>query len=260
MSTLFDAHCHLQDSRLQSNLGRIMARAWQQDVVGMVCCGTQQSDWDSVAAIARLHAPVIPSYGIHPWHVSTCRNNWIDQLTSLIQESPKAVIGEIGLDFAVPAVDKNLQQNIFIEQLRLARKLNRPVAIHCRKAFKSLLDILGNQCAHPIAGMIHSYCGSAELVPEFERLGLYLSFSGAVMDGTNKRVKNAIRAVSIDRLLIESDAPDQKPMAINSPCNSPEILPLIAQACAIIRRCTFKQLAASTTANAVRLFKRTKSS
>jgi TatD DNase family protein len=267
---LFDAHCHLQDERLCGRLPEVLMRAERAGVRHMLCCGCHERNWDAVLALARAHPEIAPSFGIHPWYMQGRTNGWMKTLERFLMAQPSGV-GEIGLDHAViPRADEE-QEAVFIAQLRLARRLKRPVSLHCRKAWERLLKILSQEGGVGWGGLIHSYSGSVELVKPLEEMGLYISFGGAVTRPGNKRGHRALAAVSPGRLLIETDSPDLPPAcqdvalrrsltgtpavagavgAVNEPAN----LALVAAAVANILGRPPEWVAEQTFANARRLF------
>jgi TatD DNase family protein len=252
---LFDTHCHLQDERILPQAAGIIARAKTAGVTHMLCCGTQESDWDAVAGLAKEHHGIIPAFGLHPWFVKTRSEKWLEHLESLLIAHPESALGEIGLDHSLKTRDDQEQSSVFITQLKLARTLNRPVSIHCRKAWGDMLRILEQQCGLPCGGAIHSYSGALDLIPQLERLNVLFSFSGSITHDRNKRGALAAAAVPDDRLLIETDSPDIPPAGVEQGSNEPAMVMRVAQRLAEIRGMTLERIAALTTTNGIRLFK-----
>lgn len=204
----YDAHNHLQDERLRARLPEIMADAQGQEIVRMVVNGSCESDWDAVLMLARKYPEVLPSFGYHPWYVKERGAHWRQNLVRFLDATPSA-IGEIGLDRWIKDADVAAQEEAFIWQLRLAAERNLPVSIHCLQAWGSLLEILQSE-PRPQAGfLLHSYGGSAELIAPLAKLGAYFSLPGYFAHERKRRQRETFRRVPADRLLIETDAPDQ---------------------------------------------------
>jgi TatD DNase family protein len=254
MHNLFDAHCHMQDERLGTMLPDVLARAAQQQVTAMMCCATQENDWEQVLALGCIHNELRVSLGVHPWYAATITDGWQSRLCAHLFKNPCTAVGEIGLDFALDASSHEQQESIFIEQLKIAREYNRPVSLHCCRAFGRLAEILSREGGVIQGGMLHSYSGSADMVPVFEKLGLYISFSGSITYTEHKRTRAAAAVVSLHRLLIETDSPDICPAEVTGKYNEPANLIYIARALAEVRNCTISEIAAQTFANAQRLF------
>jgi TatD DNase family protein len=252
---MFDSHCHLQDDRIAGRVGDTVAAAARAGVRRMLCCGSAAGDWADVARIGADHpAAVSCAYGVHPWYVSRIGDDWDKELEGYLARDPLAAVGEIGLDNAVDVRDDETQAKIFIRQLEIASRYNRPVSIHCRKAWGSLLSILRDMGGLPAGGAIHSYSGPPDLVSELEKLGCYISFSGSILIPGNKRAAESLKRVSPDRLLIETDAPDILPRGAPGPHNVPANLPIIMNKAAEILGAPPETIAALTYDNGMRLF------
>ena len=172
--------------------------------------GTSPEDWPRVAQLAELYPElIIPSFGLHPW--KTPSPNWQQQLTSYLDTVPHACIGECGLDRWIKGYDIELQREVFTAQLDLASQRNLPLSIHCLKAWGLLIEILESRPLPQRGFLLHSYSGSAELIPHLTELGAYFSFSGYFLHQRKQNVRDAFSSVPSDRLLIETDAPDMLP-------------------------------------------------
>jgi TatD DNase family protein len=205
---LYDAHNHLQDDRLAACRETVLASVQRENVVKMVVNGSCEEDWPAVLELARQYPQVIPSFGYHPWYVKERSPNWQQMLLRHLDAVPSAV-GEVGLDRWVKDYDLEMQQEVFVWQLRLAAERNLPLSIHCLQAWGPLLDILRAEPRPACGFLLHSYGGSAELVAPLTELGAYFSLSGYFAHERKTRQRETFRQVPSDRLLIETDAPDQ---------------------------------------------------
>jgi TatD DNase family protein len=254
MNLLFDAHCHLQDKRIFADSAAIIGRARAKGVGAMMCCGSDENDWDAVKTLSAEQGVFI-SFGLHPWNVSRRTEWWLDKLEELLVAMPSAGVGEIGLDHAMDKSTHKVQEDIFLYQLRLAAKLNRSVSIHCRRAFDRLRAILEKEGGIVQGGVLHSFSSSGELIPIFEKLGLYISFSGSITHPENRRGVEAIAAVSKNRLLIETDSPDVLPGEALPGPNEPANLIYTLNKTAKILGMSTDEIAGLTWENAGRAFK-----
>ena len=188
--------------------GSIWPAIRSENVKGMVVNGSCEEDWPAVMALARQHPEVIPSFGYHPWYIKERSANWQKVLVQFLDHAPSA-IGEIGLDCWIPDHDLQQQEQVFVFQLRLAAERDLPVSIHCLQAWGRLLEILET---HPRPGcgfVLHSFGGPAEMVEPLARLGAFFSLPGYYAHERKARQRETFRHVPPDRLLIETDAPDQ---------------------------------------------------
>lgn len=207
---LIDCHLHLQDPALLLELDEVLDRARDAGVRRFVCNGSREDDWEVVASIADDHPDVIPCFGLHPWYVKGRSDSWLEDLEAFLRERPSAV-GEIGLDRWKEGRDEAAQEEVFRAQLDLARRLGRPVMVHCLQAWGWLQDILGSEPARPPGMLIHAYGGPADLLGPLAKLGAYFSFAGDTLFEHKKTKQESARAVPLDRILLETDAPDILP-------------------------------------------------
>lgn len=226
----FDAHNHLQDDRFAGCRERLIEEAMAAGVAAMVVNGACESDWPDVAELARRHPGwVIPSFGYHPWYLHERTVGWQAALVHWLDTTPGAVVGEIGIDRWIleqpPGVRTRYapalanvdpapiedQEAVFTWQLELAADRNLAASIHCLDAF-GRLDRLLRMHRVPARGfLLHSYGGPAEMVPGFVSLGARFSFPGYFAHERKARRLETFRAIPLERLLVETDAPDQLP-------------------------------------------------
>lgn len=240
---LFDAHNHLQDAWLAPHREQVLADLTRAGVGRVVVNGTCQTDWADVAALARSHSVVLPSFGLHPWDAGNATATWRDDLLRALDATPGAAVGEIGidrwiLDRARPD-DPRLaglrraplaeQTGIFLWQLELAAQRNLPVSIHCLDAWGELHRVL-REAPRPARGfLLHAYGGSAELARDFAALGAYFSFNTAFVDARHAARRTVFATLPADRILAETDAPAMPP----PPDRRPYPLPGLADGTAL---------------------------
>jgi len=200
---LYDAHCHLQDERLQG-------LSWDLEGQVSVVNGTREADWEAVAQLARAHPNhIIPSFGLHPWYVTEAQDGWKKDLEQYLAEFRNAGVGETGLDRWIENYDLPAQEQAFQWQMELAAKHNRVLSIHCLQAWGRMLEMLQSGPLPKRGFLLHSYGGSLEMVEPFAELGAYFSFPGYYLHERKHKQRDAFRAVPKERLLVETDAPDQ---------------------------------------------------
>ncbi|VFQ89012.1 unnamed protein product [Cuscuta campestris] len=215
---LFDAHCHLQDPRILNMVPNIIRSAVDRGVVHFAVNGVSENDWQTVKEISKNYPSVVPNFGLHPWFISDRSPNWLKTLKEYFEATPEAAVGEIGLDKGSVGkkIDFRDQVEVFRQQLCVAKELKRPVSTHCVCAYGDLLEILKSEGPFPNGIILHSFLGPAEMVPEFAKLGAYFSFSGFLMSLKESKAKKMVRSVPLERILLETDAPDGFPTLCNS--------------------------------------------
>jgi len=253
---LFDSHCHMQDPKLMSDAESVLGRAEKARVRHMVCCGSSEEDWPDVATLCGRYDALIPAFGLHPWYAARRSPGWLDALREMLGRFSRAGVGEIGIDHAIRDRNDREQEEVFRAQLELAAKLGRAASIHCRRGWETVLDILNHSPILSRGFVVHSYSGSVEMIEPLSKIGAFFSFSGSITRPANRRGAQAARAVPVDRLLIETDAPDILPLMENSTStvNEPANLVHVLRALAAIRNTTEDEIAKHTYDNARRLF------
>ncbi|HJV49220.1 MAG TPA: TatD family hydrolase [Geothrix sp.] len=191
MRTLFDAHSHLSAALIPNH--------------PRVVCGTREADWEAVLAQATSDSQALPMLGLHPWFAAEASAEWATRLESLLR-SHRAGVGECGLDFArKEESDRAAQAAAFRAQLQLAHRLHRPVAMHVVRAWGPLLDLLREEGIPAAGAMIHSYSGSPETAQSLQAMGVFLSFSGDLLNPERTKVRESLLSVDSRLLLLETD-------------------------------------------------------
>ncbi|HKL01462.1 MAG TPA: TatD family hydrolase [Desulfotignum sp.] len=226
-----DAHCHLHDPRIVKDVPGIVQRALDAGVTCMVTCATMEKNFGATTTLSGQYPAIVPCYGIHPWFLDTLSDNWLQRLGEQVAATAGGV-GETGLDFMDKTADRDRQIAVFAGHLSLAKDLERPINIHIRKAWDAFIRLLKKTGPLKPPGLVHSFSGSADLAVLLERYNLYISFSGSLTRPGAKKVVSALKAVSQDRYLLETDTPDIYP-SVPDPephgRNEPKNLPAIAQ-------------------------------
>ena len=236
MPPLIDCHLHLQDARYQGQQEQVMARARGAGVKRMLCNTTSEQDWPGVLQLAGRYLEILPFLGIHPWEAQKANRHWDTRLAELLTKG-RAGVGEIGLDRAC-GVGFTRQQEIFVRQLELACELERPVSIHCIRAWGRLLELLQERKQQLPRFMVHSFSGSVEVMGRLLALGGWISFGPGL--ARQERLAACCRTLPRERLLLETDSPDQLHSALwpnmkEGALNEPARLPALYQLAASIR-------------------------
>lgn len=219
---LYDAHNHLQDARLGVDVDAVIATARAEGIARMVVNGSCEEDWPHVLALARRFPEVIPCFGYHPWYVGERTPAWRENLVQALDAVPSA-IGEIGLDRWIENYDLPTQEEVFLWQLRLAAERDLPASIHCLQAWGRLFDLLRENPRPSCGFVLHSFGGPREIIEPLAKLGAYFSLPGYFAHARKERQRETFRHVPPERLLIETDAPDQllPEERIRHPLNDP---------------------------------------
>ncbi|KAL0020598.1 hypothetical protein WJX77_009472 [Trebouxia sp. C0004] len=210
---LFDAHCHLQDPRITHCLEDTLNATEVQGVQQFACNGTSEDDWPQVAQLAKRHHNIKPSFGLHPWFLQGRSDKWLDNLRKQLEEVPQAGLGECGLDTSKKVQTPiHEQEEVFKAQLELGKELQRPISVHCVSAFGKLHDMVQHHGPFPQGLILHSWIGPAEMVDALAKIkGVYFSLSGHLTRMSKKKYEPMVQKIPLERLLLETDAPDGRP-------------------------------------------------
>jgi TatD DNase family protein len=254
---LIDTHCHLDLEPLRSGVTQYLQDAAAAGVRQYVVPGVHPDGWVGIAALAREQGGILPAYGIHPMHAECVTDNVLNALRE--RAAGAVAIGEIGLD---PAYQVSLiqQERAFREQLRIAVAAGLPLLIHCRRAFLRLLQILDEEGAGQVGGIMHAYSGSAEMAQQFIRLDFAIALSGTVTWDNAVKPLRVAREVTLGHLVLETDAPDMTPQPYRGDFNRPAWMTETARRLAELKGIPLEEVARITTANARRVLRLEKGS
>ncbi len=257
---MIDAHCHLDSDRLGASPEVVVAEARAVGVEDIVMAGVDPGGWAAQRALAKRLPRLLTVFGLHPQIIpelacETLEAMYVALEEALVTQRPVA-LGETGLDRLTPATKAAIgqQTNAFREQLRLARRFELPVVLHLLRADELALAVLREEGLPAAGGVVHSFSGSAEFAKKLLALGLHLSFAGPLTFPQSRRLREAARVTPADRLLVETDSPDQTPVPHRGEPNRPALLPAVVAALAEVRGLSFEETAALTADNARRLF------
>lgn len=252
---LFDSHCHLDDSRYDTDREAVLTRAKEAGVAYIVNPGADLETSRNAVDLASQHDHIYAAVGIHP-HDAKDMDEAALQLIAHLAKKPKVVaIGEIGLDFHYDFSPRDVQRHWFIEQLRLAKFLGLPVVIHDREANQEVFDTLKAEKAFETGVLMHCYSGSAELARQYLKQGAMISIAGPVTFSNARKTVEVVQAVPLESLLIETDGPYLTPMPHRGKRNEPAYVRLVAEKVAQIKGITAEEAAAQTCRNALAFFK-----
>ena len=211
---LADAHCHLQDPRIGAALPELLAQTRAFGVTQWIVNATREADWPAVSALAESVPGVRAAFGLHPWWLQERTPGWQKRLVEILRTRPNASIGETGLDLWMPSADLEDQKEVLRDHLGIARMLERPVSIHCLRAWPQLLELMKETAPAARGFLLHSYSGPAEMIGAWTDLGAFFSFSPAFLNPKKAGIQEMFRnQIPLNRILIETDAPDMAPPA-----------------------------------------------
>jgi TatD DNase family protein len=253
---LFDTHAHLHFPELLADLDAVLERARAAGVTGIVTIGTDRETNPAAVALAEGRPDVWATVGIHPHDAADATDADFEALERLALGSARVVaLGEMGLDFFRNLSPREAQERALRRQLALARRLGKPVVVHCRDAHPEALAILAEERVGEVGGVMHCFSADVEVAARCLDLGLMISLAGPVTYKNARALPEVARFVPADRLVIETDCPFLPPHPHRGQRNEPAWMALTAAHVAALRGVTPEALGATTTANARRLFR-----
>ena len=221
---MIDTHCHLE-KEYYDDIDEIIGKCKNFGVDKIIVSGYNLDSSKEMLNLANKYDNIYATIGISPQDVDEASNNDLILLEELLKDKKVVGIGEIGLDYHYTKENKEKQKQLFITQLRLAKKYNLPVVIHSRDAINDTYEILKSENIE--CGTMHCYSGSLEYAHKFIDLGLYLSIGGVSTFKNAKEIKKVIENISLDNLLLETDSPYLAPEPHRGKKNYPYYIPLI---------------------------------
>lgn len=252
MLELTDSHAHIDDSSFDGDREAMFERATEAGVGHIVVPAVDQASWARIKAICAAHPRALPAYGLHPIYIDRHRPEHLDELADLLRTQRPVAVGEIGLDYFVPGLDQERQRSFFHQQLLLARELSLPVIVHARRAMDEVTSTMRR--IGGLRGVVHSFSGSMQQAQQLWNLGFLIGIGGPVTHERAQRLRHIVATMPLDRLLLETDAPDQPGASHRGERNEPSYIQEVLQVVAQLRGESVETIAAATTDNARRLF------
>ncbi|MBP2002691.1 TatD DNase family protein [Paenibacillus shirakamiensis] len=251
---LFDTHTHLDAAQFDEDREETIARALAQGVTRMINVGFNRETIPTTIALAEKYEFIYAAVGWHPQDAITMKDGDLEWIAKLCAHPKVVAIGEIGLDYYWDTSPKDVQQDVFRQQIRLARSLQMPIVIHNRDAHEDVIRILREEKAHEVGGVMHSFSGSWETAKMCLDLGFHLSFGGPITFKNAKQPKEVLQQVPMDRLLLETDSPYLTPHPFRGKRNESGHVRLVAEMAAELKGVSLEEIADITTKNALDRF------
>jgi TatD DNase family protein len=248
---LVDTHCHLDVADFDGDRPAVLSAARAAGVEAIVVPGIDAAGWDRLLALCASDDGLYPALGLHPVYLQRHRDADLAALERRVDLERPVAIGEIGLDFHLPDADPEPQLALCRAQLRIAQAAGLPVLLHVRKAHDPMLGLLRETPV--VGGIAHAFNGSLQQAQHYLDLGFCLGFGGMLTFERSTRLRRLAAELPLEAIVLETDAPDLTVASHQYERNSPAYLPEVLQALAAARDADPAEVAAQTTANAVRL-------
>ncbi|PTM54835.1 TatD family hydrolase [Desmospora activa] len=252
---LFDSHTHINDEQFDEDRDEVLRRAREEyGVSRMLNVGFNRETIMATLELAQKHDFIYAAVGWHPHDAKDCTVNDLDWLESLTDHPQVVALGEMGLDYYWDNSPRGVQESVFRQQIRLAREVNLPIIIHDRDAHHDVVQILREEKAEEVGGVMHCFGGDWEIAEQCLEMNFMIGLGGPVTFKNAKTPKEIAQRVPLNRLLVETDAPYLAPHPNRGKRNETGYVRLVAQAIADLRGLTLEEVAQHTSDNANRLF------
>jgi TatD DNase family protein len=252
---LIDTHAHLDEEAFDADRTEIVARAQSLGIVRIVTIGTTADTSRRSVEIAGQFPAVCAAVGIQPNYAAQAKAGDWEAIERLATEPRVVAIGETGLDRYWDYAPFDVQIDYFQRHMALAQRLNKPFVVHCRDAEAETVAELRQAAAYgPLHGVMHSFTGNLETARACLELGLYISFAGMLTYKKSQALRDLVRELPLDRILVETDSPYLAPQPMRGKRNEPSFVRVTANALAELAGISQDEFARQSTANACRLF------
>lgn len=253
---LADSHCHLDRLDLTPFNGlfeNAIKAANEKGVEHFLCVAINSENQKAVIKIAESHSNIHASVGVHPLYTKG-ESASVESLSKVAKHKKVVAIGETGLDYFYDAESKEQQLSLFRTHVQAAVEIGLPLIIHTRDARQDTLDILRQENAQKVGGVLHCFTESLEMAESAMEMGFYISFSGIITFNNADELRETAKKIPLNRILVETDSPYLTPKPFRGKPNSPMYVSEVAKLVAEIRSEDYNEFCKATTENYRRLF------
>lgn len=255
---IFETHAHYDDRAFDDDRDVLLKKMNMDGVTYIVNIGCSMNNSRSIVDFVKQYGFLYGTVGVHPDDVDKLTKKDMDELARLSREEKIVGIGEIGLDYHYDNTDKTCQKKWFAAQLDIARKEKLPVVIHSRDAAADTLDLMKEEKAGEIGGVIHCFSYGVEMAREYLNMGFYIGIGGVVTFKNGKKLKEVAAYTPLDRILLETDAPYLAPTPYRGKRNCSSYLTYVAEEIAVIKGIPVEKVYEVTFNNAMKMYQMNK--
>lgn len=251
MIKIIDTHAHYNDKAFDDDRDEVITSLFADNVEKAITIGYSLESSKAACEIAKKYSQMYAAVGVHPEDCYSLPGNYLVIIEELTRSERVVAIGEIGLDYHYEGYDKEKQIKCFKEQLELAQKLSLPVIVHTRDAMQDTLDILHE---YKPKGVVHCFPGGADTAKEITSLGMMISFTGVLTFKNARKAVEAVNAVPIEKIMLETDCPYMAPVPHRGERNHSGLVPFIAEKLAELKGLTVDETIKICNNNAIEFF------
>lgn len=255
MTPIFDTHAHYDDEAFDEDRDRLLEQLPQEGIGKLVNVGASLDSCQKTIELMEKYDYIYGALGVHPNETGELNEEKFAWLKEICRQEKCVAVGEIGLDYYWDEPEREVQKKWFARQLELARELSLPVIIHSRDAAKDTIDVMKEEHAEQIGGVIHCYSYTKETARIFLDMGFYFGIGGVLTFSNAKKLKEAVEYIPMDKIVLETDCPYLAPVPNRGKRNSSLNIPYVIQALAAIKNLPEAEIRDKTWENAHRLYR-----
>ena len=248
---IIDTHAHYDDERFAEKLDEILAVQKEHGIEAIIENSSDLPSSRNTIALAEKYDFIYGAVGVHPEEAGNLPEDWLKTVEEMTKQKKIVAIGEIGLDYHYEEPGREVQQKVFEQQLKLAADLDMPVEIHDRDAHGDILETIKK--FRP-KGTVHRFSGSPEMAKEIVKTGMVLGIGGALTYKNSKKERATVEQIPLDFLVLETDCPYLAPQQFRGQLSTSDMIPLVVDMIAEIKKETPEKVVEITTINAKRVF------
>lgn len=255
MTPIFDTHAHYDDEAFDEDRDALLTGLPENGIARVVNVGASLASCKRTIELMNRYDYIYGAIGVHPSETAELNDRAFDWLRQQCQLGKCVAVGEIGLDYYWDEPDRELQKEWFRRQLNMARELDKPVIIHSRDAAKDTVELMTEEHAEEIGGVIHCYSYTKETAEVFLKMGFYFGIGGVLTFKNAKKLKEAVAYIPLERIVLETDCPYLAPEPNRGKRNSSLNIPYVIKALAEIKGVEEEMVRQAAWENAHKLYR-----
>lgn len=254
MSEMIDTHAHYDDEAFEQDRDALLESFPKYGIEKVINSGASVSSSLKGMQLAEKWPFVYCALGVHPNETKTLTEEALHRFETLARREKVVAIGEIGLDYHYEEPEREIQAEWFRKQIRLAKRVNLPIIVHSRDAVQDTIQILREEKASDAGGVIHCFSAGKEVAEEYVKMGFFLGIGGVITFKNGKKLKEVVKSVPMEAILLETDCPYLSPEPNRGKRNSSRNLPYVVEEIARLKGICEQEVIEITTQNAIRCF------
>lgn len=251
---IFDTHAHYDDEAFDEDREALLESLEKNQITKIVNVGADISSSRATISLTKQYPFIYGAIGVHPSETKELTQKDMDWVREASKSSKIVAIGEIGLDYYWGEPEKEVQKKWFREQIKIAREEKLSIIIHSRDAAKDTLEIMKEECAEEVGGVIHCFSYSAEMAKEYIQMGFYIGIGGVVTFKNAKKLKEVVEQIPLESIVLETDCPYLAPEGRRGERNCSLYLPRVIQEISSLKQIEESTVIEQTYQNAIQLY------